>query len=58
MKGFLGRACEFLRSEEGPSATEYALLLALLVLVAVGAMTSMGESITAIFTGVDDQTPV
>ena len=35
---------QFLRSEEGPTAVEYAVLLALIVLACVGAVNTMSQA--------------
>ena len=40
----------FVRGEEGQDLLEYALLVALIALVAVGAVTAAGTSVNAIFT--------
>ena len=40
----------FVRHEEGQDLLEYALLVALIALVAVGAVTAAGTSVNAIFT--------
>ena len=39
----------FLTSEEGPSATEYAILLALLIVGAMAAIGAMGSSMDGIY---------
>lgn len=51
------RVCEFLVSESGPSATEYAIMLALIVLVAVGAISGLGFKIDSTFTTLDGGLP-
>lgn len=53
MKRFL----YFLKSEEGPTATEYAVMLALIIIVALGAITSLGGTVAGIFTSVDGSLP-
>lgn len=45
----------FARDERGPTATEYAIMLALIVLATVGAISSLGLNISnifSIFTGI------
>ena len=54
MQNFLNRAKTFLKSEDGPTATEYAVMLALVVLVAIGAISGLGTTVTGIFTTVND----
>lgn len=49
----MNRIREFLRSEDGPTATEYAVMLALIVLAAIGAMTALGGKVNTIFTDVE-----
>jgi pilus assembly protein Flp/PilA len=57
MSNFLTRAKSFLRSEDGPTATEYAVMLALIIIVALGAITGLGTTVSGIFTSVDSQLP-
>ncbi len=53
MSNFVIRAKNFLRSEDGPTATEYAVMLALIIIVALGAITGLGTPVDGIFTNVD-----
>ena len=39
----------FLRSEEGPTATEYAVMLALIIVVCIAAITTLGQNASANF---------
>lgn len=57
MKSFLNRAKCFLKSEDGPTATEYAVMLALIIIVALGAITGLGTTVKGIFTNVDTGLP-
>jgi pilus assembly protein Flp/PilA len=43
---------EFLREEEGQDLIEYALLVALIALVAVGALITAGSKVNTIFTNI------
>jgi Flp pilus assembly pilin Flp len=43
------------RNEEGQDLLEYALLVALIALVAVGAVTAAGQSVSTIFTKIAGQ---
>ena len=45
----------FLVSEEGPTAVEYAVMLALIVIVCLGAITSLGLNAGASFLDSSDQ---
>jgi pilus assembly protein Flp/PilA len=53
MNTFLTRAKNFLKSEDGPTATEYAVMLALIIIVALGAITGLGGTVNGIFGNVD-----
>ena len=53
MNTFLARTKNFLQSEDGPTATEYAVMLALIIIVALGAITGLGGTVDSIFTNVD-----
>ena len=47
----------FLVSEDGPTATEYAVMLALIIIVALAAITLLGEKVQSIFTNVEAALP-
>ena len=47
----------FLVSEDGPTATEYAVMLALIIIVALGAITTLGTKVSSVFTGVEGKLP-
>jgi pilus assembly protein Flp/PilA len=49
MKAFANVISSFVRNEEGQDLLEYALLVALIALVAVGAVTAAGQSVNTIF---------
>lgn len=49
----MNRMREFLVSEDGPTATEYAVMLALIIVVAIAAVTLLGQSVKGVFTNVD-----
>jgi pilus assembly protein Flp/PilA len=53
----MSRVKEFLRSEDGPTATEYAVMLALIIIVALAAITTLGTTVQGIFTNVNDGLP-
>ncbi|NOT01668.1 MAG: Flp family type IVb pilin [Phycisphaerales bacterium] len=54
MKQFRRVAARFLKSEDGPSAVEYGVLLALLVVIALSAISLLGEKAGEVFNGVSD----
>jgi pilus assembly protein Flp/PilA len=57
MKALVSRVQAFLRSEDGPTATEYAVMLALIIIVALGAITLLGEKVNTIFSNVETGLP-
>ena len=57
MKALVKKARHFLRSEDGPTATEYAVMLALIIIVALAAITLLGTRVAGIFTRVQTSLP-
>ncbi len=55
MKNFASKFNRFLKSEDGPTAVEYAVMLALIVVVCLGAITSIGSRANTTFTNVANQ---
>ena len=53
MKLFWDRAKHFLQSEDGPTATEYAVMLALIIIVCLAIITQLGQTVQGIFTTAD-----
>jgi len=53
----MNRVMHFLKSEDGPTATEYAVMLALIIIVALAAITGLGQTVDTIFTNVDNSLP-
>jgi pilus assembly protein Flp/PilA len=45
-------AVNFLVNEDGPTAVEYAVMLALIIVVCIGAITTLGQNANATFTSV------
>jgi pilus assembly protein Flp/PilA len=43
---------DFLRQEDGPTAVEYAVMLALIIVVCIAAITALGTNANATFTEV------
>jgi len=54
MTKFVNSVKNFLVSEDGPTAVEYAIMLALIVIVCIGAVQSIGTSANAKFQAADD----
>ena len=53
MTTFLNRAKSFLKSEDGPTATEYAVMLALIIIVSLAIITQLGTTVQGVFTTAD-----
>ncbi len=54
MKAITRKVREFLVSEDGPTATEYAVMLALIIVVAIAAIQTLGTSVSGTFTDVNN----
>jgi pilus assembly protein Flp/PilA len=48
----------FLREEDGPTAVEYAVMLALIIVVCIGAITTLGTNANTVFNNVALNTAV
>ena len=55
MKKFAQKVQRFLVSEDGPTAVEYAVMLALIIIVCLTAIQSIGTNANATFTAVAGQ---
>jgi pilus assembly protein Flp/PilA len=55
MKKFAQKVQQFLVSEDGPTAVEYAVMLALIVIVCLTAIRSVGTNASATFDNVSAQ---
>ena len=49
MRKFAQRMVEFLQREDGPTAVEYAVMLALIIVVCITAITTLGTNANATF---------
>ena len=57
MLNFMRHAKRFLASEDGPTATEYAVMLALIIVVALGAITALGSKVSTTFSNIATALP-
>ncbi len=55
MNSILARAKAFFANEDGPTATEYAVMLALVIVVCMVAISALSTSLQGIFTGVSGE---
>ena len=54
---FKERVKSFLVSEDGPTATEYAVMLALIIVASIGAIQLIGNKVSTTFTEVSQGLP-
>ena len=52
MRNLTNFVADFIKREDGPTAVEYAVMLALIVVVCIGAITALGSNAKATFTSV------
>jgi pilus assembly protein Flp/PilA len=52
MKSFATKLCRFLTSEDGPTAVEYAVMLALIIVVCIAAIGTIGTTAGSAFSNV------
>jgi pilus assembly protein Flp/PilA len=52
MRRFTQFAVDFLKREDGPTAVEYAVMLALIIVVCIAAITTLGTNANATFSKV------
>lgn len=57
MSTCLQRMGEFLHTEDGPTAVEYAVLIAVICVAVIGALSSFGVHMDNIYTSVADTMP-
>lgn len=57
MRGFVQKVQRFLVSEDGPTAVEYAVMLALIVIVALTAIQTVGTRTSATFNNIASKMP-
>jgi pilus assembly protein Flp/PilA len=49
LKNFVNKAIEFAKSEDGPTAVEYAVMLALIIVVCLAAIQILGQQANTTF---------
>jgi pilus assembly protein Flp/PilA len=52
MRKFFQAVVNFVEREDGPTAVEYAVMLALIIVVCLGAITTLGQNANSTFTTV------
>ncbi|MCI0378994.1 MAG: Flp family type IVb pilin [Gemmataceae bacterium] len=54
MRKFMDRVVNFLQREDGPTAVEYAVMLALIIVVCIAAITALGTNANKTFSSVSN----
>ena len=57
MKQAIKNIRAFLRDEEGATATEYAVMLALIIVIALGAISALGTKVSGTFANITTAMP-
>lgn len=57
MHRFLDKSRALLREEDGATATEYAVMIALIIIVCIGAITYLGKKVNNTFNNMAEQMP-
>jgi pilus assembly protein Flp/PilA len=55
MRMFTQKLVGFLKAEDGPTAVEYAVMLALIIVVCIAAITTLGSNANKTFSNVADK---
>jgi pilus assembly protein Flp/PilA len=54
MRLFTKNIVRFVKAEDGPTAVEYAVMLALVIVVCIGAITTLGSRAATTFTNISN----
>jgi pilus assembly protein Flp/PilA len=49
MHAFIRQSVQFLKAEDGPTAVEYSVMLALIIVVCIAAITTLGSNTNSTF---------
>lgn len=55
MKNFMTKVERFMKSEDGPTAVEYAVMLALIVIVCIASISSIGTEVNSTFDNIGQE---
>jgi len=55
MKNFMTKVERFMKSEDGPTAVEYAVMLALIVIVCIASISSIGTQVNSTFETIEGE---
>lgn len=51
MRNLREKLVKFFKSEDGPTAVEYAVMVALIIVVSIAAITTLGTKVSSTFSG-------
>jgi pilus assembly protein Flp/PilA len=57
MKALINRVKSFIREEDGATATEYAVMLALIIVISLGAISALGTKVSSTFVDIETAMP-
>jgi pilus assembly protein Flp/PilA len=57
MNSIIRRFVRFMKQEDGPTAVEYAVMLALIIVVCIAAVTTLGNNSSRAFSSVSTKLP-
>lgn len=57
MKSFVNCLKSFIRDEEGATATEYAVMLALIIVISLAGISALGEKVSTVFVDIESAMP-
>jgi pilus assembly protein Flp/PilA len=57
MRALINRVKSFWTDEEGATATEYAVMLALIIVISIGAISALGTKVSGTFTNIESMMP-
>ena len=57
MKALVKKLQSFVKEEEGATATEYAVMLALIIVIALGAISALGTKVSTTFANIESNMP-
>lgn len=57
MKSLVNRMKAFWVEEDGATATEYAVMLALIIVIALGAISALGDKVSDTFASIEEHLP-
>ncbi|HWL93922.1 MAG TPA: Flp family type IVb pilin [Phycisphaerae bacterium] len=57
MKAFVNCFKSFIRDEEGATATEYAVMLALIIVISLAGISALGEKVSDVFVDIESAMP-